>query len=312
MLKWLLSPMLSLILMALGLGLTAEVSAQAKAYAPEDLAVLAVPDRIRVIEKEYADQSRGSRIPDDQLEFYLDQIGSGWRFSQIKQDIAQSLGGGGGGWNPAPGPAPGAPIVRCESRDNRYIECQTQFRGAAMVLRQLSSTRCTDGINFGSRPGLVWVRNGCRAEFVEDDRYNAPPPGVGGRQIICESRDNRYTECRTDFRGRTVLAHQASRNQCIEGRTWGSRQGMVWVNGGCRGRFAEASGGGGGSQYSVTCGSNDGRYATCAWDANAGQPYLLEQSSRTACIEGRTWGYDRREGLWVDRGCRGRFGSAGY
>lgn len=310
--KWLLSPMLSLILLILGLSLAAEVSAQTKAYAPEDLAVLAVPDQIRVIEKEYADQSRGSRIPDDQLEFYLDQVRSGWRFSQIKQDIAQSLGGG-GGWQPGPGHGQHVPSVRCESHDSRYVECATQFRGAAMVVRQLSSIRCTEGVNFGSRPGRIWVRNGCRAEFVEDDRYSAPPPGVGGREIICESHKSRYQECRTDFRGRTVLTHQTSRAACIEGRTWGSRRGLVWVNGGCRGRFAEARGvGRAGAQYSVTCVSNDNRYKTCAWNANAGQPYLLEQSSRTACVEGRTWGYDRREGLWVDRGCSGRFGSAGY
>ncbi len=40
---------------------------------------------------EYADQSSGRRLPDDQLEFYLDQIDSGWTFSRIKQDIAESL-----------------------------------------------------------------------------------------------------------------------------------------------------------------------------------------------------------------------------
>lgn len=289
-------------------------AAGAKAYAPEDMRVLAIPDRIRVISKEYAEQSRGRRIPDDQLEFYLDQVESGWAFSQIKQDIALSLGasgpgGPGGGWRPGPGQGYAAPEVLCESRDNRYTECDTQFRGAARVSRQLSSTRCTEGVNFGSRPGRVWVSGGCRARFVEDDRYSDPAL-PGGREISCESRNGQYQECRTGFMGRAQLVRQTSSTACVEGRTWGTRNGVVWVNGGCRGRFAEPRGGGGG--YAVNCESQNGRYQRCRWDAGAGRPYLLEQTSGVACIEGRTWGYDRREGLWVDRGCRGRFASAGY
>ena len=285
--------------------------ASVKAYAPEDLSVLSIPDRIRVIGKEYADQSRGRQIPDDQLEFYLDQIQSGWGFSQIRQDIASSLGAS-GGWRPGPG-SPGfgsAPEVLCESKDARYVECRTQFRGAAMVSRQLSSTRCTEGVNFGSRPGLVWVNGGCRARFVENDRYSAPPV-PGGREFACESRNNQYQECRTGFRGRAVLAQQTSSSPCIEGRTWGSRGNVVWVSGGCRARFIEQIAGGG-QNATVTCESQNGRYQSCRWDPRAGRPYLLEQTSGSACIEGRTWGYDRREGLWVDRGCRGRFASTGY
>jgi hypothetical protein len=287
--------------------------AQSKAYAPENLEQLAVPDRIRVIEKEYADQARGRRIPDDQLEFYLDQVESGWSFSQIKQDIATSLGGGGsaGGWRPGPGPrpGPGLPVeVLCESRNDRYTECTTPFRGVAIVARQLSGVRCIEGANFGSRPGMVWVSRGCRARFVEDDRYSAPPNAIDA--IVCESRDGRYRECRVPFRGRAALLRQLSSQPCVEGRSWGSRPGLLWVNHGCRASFTDARGGGRPDvAYSVTCASTDGRYRTCAWNANAGRPQLLEQTSGTACIEGRTWGYDRREGLWVDRGCRGRFGA---
>lgn len=312
MTKWLLSPILALFVLTLSLSWVAEAGAQTKAYAPEDLSGLAVPDRIRVIEKEYADHSNGRRIPDDQLEFYLDQIESGWRFSQIKQDIAKSLGGGagGGGWTPGPGTGLPAPEVLCESRNARYVECPTRFRGAAMVTRQMSTTRCVEGVNFGSRPGLVWVRNGCRARFGEDNRYT-PPPVIGG-EIVCESIRNQYRECRTGFYEPAVLVRQLSGNPCVEGRNWGNRRGMVWVNGGCRGRFAEVDDHGDDAQYSVTCASQNDGYATCAWNPNAGRPYLLEQSSRVACIEDRTWGYDRREGLWVDRGCRGRFGSADH
>ena len=71
-----------------------------KAYAPENLRTLSVQDQTRVISLEYSEQSRGRRIPDDQLRFYLDQVNrSNWTFSRIKQDIAQSLGGNSGGWS---------------------------------------------------------------------------------------------------------------------------------------------------------------------------------------------------------------------
>jgi hypothetical protein len=290
----------------------AQAQVSAKAYAPDNIGSLAVPDRIRVIEKEYAEQARGRRIPDDQLEFYLVQVQrSRWTFSQIKQDIATSLGGGGngGGWRPTP--ITEAPAVVCESNDQRYVQCETQFRGRAMVARQLSSTRCVEGQTFGSRPGLIWVRGGCRARFVEDTRYEAPPQVA--REVICESRDNRQRECRTGFRGRTVLSRQLSDRPCVEGSNWGARGPTVWVDRGCRATFVEDergnTGGATPSNYNVTCSSDDDRYKTCAWTATAGRPRLIEQLSKDACIEGRTWGYDRREGLWVDRGCRGRFGS---
>lgn len=303
--------LIAALLLSLLFALPAGAQITTKAYAPENLEQLAVPDRIRVIEKEYAEQSGGRRIPDDQLEFYLDQVESGWRFSRIKEDIAQSLGGGAGGWRPPQGaPVWVSDVVTCESRGDRYTECQTPFRGAARVANNLSSTRCIEGVNFGSRPGLVWVRGGCRARFVEDDRFT-PGPILGG-DFICESRRNAYTECRTTVRGRAVLEEQLSREPCVEGRTWGNRQGLVWVDRGCRGRFSMERGGGGGTgpaAYSVTCVSEDGRYRTCAWNRDRGLPVLIEQISDTPCVQGRTWGYDRREGLWVDRGCRGRFGS---
>ncbi|HHA2561484.1 TPA: DUF3011 domain-containing protein, partial [Stenotrophomonas maltophilia] len=33
---------------------------------------------------------------------------------------------------------------------------------------------------------------------------------------------------------------------------------------------------------------------------------LVRQDSRSACIEGQTWGWDRR-GIWVSDGCRAQF-----
>jgi len=220
----------------------------------------------------------------------------------------------------APRGAPGSiAAVRCESVNNRQQSCATRWRDAVIV-RQLSSTRCVEGQNWGSRDGMVWVSNGCRADF-------GPGPGRGGwnggnggnggagngASVRCESDDNRQRVCRTDWR-RATLVRQLSRAQCVEGRSWGSSNGAVWVSDGCRAEFAEGRGGGwgggnrGGSNYSIECSSDDNRMRSCAWDRRQGRPVMIQQLSKTQCQEGRNWGYNGSS-LWVNNGCRARFGA---
>ena len=155
--------------------------------------------------------------------------------------------------------------------------------------------------------------------------------GGMARMVICESHHGRYRECRTGFRSHvrfvSRLPHSAP---CVAGRSWGQRRGVVWVSRGCRARFAAISSGPGprddghytrgqgendrdngpwtrDNTYGVTC-SSDGHRTTCSWDTRYGAPRLVEQLSSTACVEGRDWGYDNNGNLWVDAGCRARFG----
>jgi hypothetical protein len=235
----------------LSLGLAAALPAahaqvSTRSYAPENLRQLSVPDRIRVLETEYREISNGRQLPRDQRDFYLAQIDSGWTFSRIKSDMAQSLGG---------------------------------------------------------RPGGGWDNGG------DGDHGN----GWGDRQVRCDSNKRRYHECEADFRGRARLSRQISRAECVEEQTWGQRPGVIWVKDGCRAEFVDSGGGWGGgwnrppNDYNITCSSKDQGYTTCAWNSRYGRPVLIEQLSRGHCIEGRTWGY-RGETIWVDQGCRGRFG----
>jgi hypothetical protein len=60
---------------------------------------------------------------------------------------------------------------------------------------------------------------------------------------------------------------------------------------------------GAGSQFN--CESDDHRVRRCRVDTRAGVR-LVRQQSDAACIQGRTWGYDRT-GVWVSHGCRARF-----
>jgi hypothetical protein len=148
--------------------------------------------------------------------------------------------------------------------------------------------------------------------------------------------------CSADTRGGVQLVRQRSDAACIQGRTWGIDRGGVWVDRGCRADFAvgannygyggypnggygypnggyggyPSSGGYGGygSGYGQTfsCSSDDMRRHYCGVDTSGGVQ-IVRQRSDASCIQGRTWGYDRR-GVWVDRGCRADFttGGGGY
>lgn len=316
-----------LILMAF---VAAPVSAQnvtggEKAYAPENLSKLDQTEQIRVLEKQYGELSGGRSLPEDQLEFYLEQIPRGWSYAQITQDMTQSLRDRVDGRTypdnlPPPvdnTPAWGMPMpprgraALCESSDRDYRECATGFLNPPVLDRQLSSTRCVEGRNWGHRPGMVWVSNGCRAQFVES------APAIGQLpEITCQSVRG-YRECNVAFRGPATLLRQLRGSSlCIEGRTWGQRPGLIWVDRGCSGVFAESYRPSGGfynpsdySNYYVDCSSLDNNYAICSWSPSNGLPVLIEQYSRQPCIQDVSWGYTPRRGLWVDRGCRARFGS---
>jgi hypothetical protein len=288
----------------------AHAQANQRAYAPEDLWTLSTAEQTRVISLEYREQSSGRTIPNDQLRFYLDQVRlSRWTFSKVKQDIAKSLGNsGGGGWRPPGGGHD--QTIRCESTDGRSRTCTTPWRGQSRLVRQLSNARCTHGQSWFSGNGRVTVDDGCRAEFGP----GAGTGGSGGQQVTvqCESHDGRLRTCGSNLVRRAQLQRQLSNQRCIENRNFGLRNGSVWVDDGCRGVFlayTQFGGNGGSNDYSVTCSSAGGRYTTCAWDARRGYPRLISQLSQDKCREGYSWGYSARTGLWVNHGCRGRFGT---
>ncbi|MBN8480212.1 MAG: DUF3011 domain-containing protein [Xanthomonadales bacterium] len=146
--------------------------------------------------------------------------------------------------------------------------------------------------------------------------------------VRCGSNDYRYRMCQVDTgRGSHVsVDRQISDTRCIEGRTWGWNRAGIWVDGGCEAIFRierRWGGDGGGPSYGgggdwrpgpdwdrgieVRCGSDDYRYRMCQVDTGRGSDVrIARQVSRTACIEGRTWGWNRA-GIWVDGGCEAVF-----
>jgi len=135
--------------------------------------------------------------------------------------------------------------------------------------------------------------------------------GWAATAVVCSSIDNAYRECPVPFRGHAVVSQQISDSACVEGRSWGQKQGMVWVNRGCRARFAmvpdttaAASG-----RPGMVCKSKKGERRVCNTGID-GRIRLVNRFKKSgACIEGRTWG-QRGNQVWVSDNCRARFAAA--
>lgn len=65
------------------------------------------------------------------------------------------------------------------------------------------------------------------------------------------------------------------------------------------------------SQPTVECQSRNYEYEEC-WAGQLRSPQLIHQTSGSACIVNRTWGYNRNSRyLWVANGCSGVFADVG-
>jgi hypothetical protein len=156
--------------------------------------------------------------------------------------------------------------------------------------------------------------------------FAAPPvadAGPGGGAVRCVSKDGHYSRCLIPWRD-AQLYKQESKGACIRGESWGvDRTGTLWVDRGCRGLFVEADRGGpgygrppGGGGWRpgpgrgpspLQCDSNQKRYQLCRADIGRNDRVrIVRQMSDVRCTEGYSWGWNR-DGVWVDRGCRGQF-----
>jgi len=128
--------------------------------------------------------------------------------------------------------------IRCESTDGRLRTCGSGLQGRVELQRQISKTACVQGSNFGLRNGSVWVDRGCRGDF--SIRLRANQPVDPSYSVTCSSTNSRYTTCAWDERrGQPQLLERLSNQACTNGYSWGySARTGLWVNHGCRARFA--------------------------------------------------------------------------
>ena len=144
--------------------------------------------------------------------------------------------------------------VTCESHDMHRTRCDVPWHDARLV-DQTSDTRCVRGENWGIDDRGLWVTRGCGGRFVAagrdhgDDRHDhgdhdnggwRPEPGWDTRfNVSCGSKDYEYHFCAVDLggAGRVSVARQISGTACVEGRSWGSNRGGIWVDKGCAAEF---------------------------------------------------------------------------
>ncbi len=150
--------------------------------------------------------------------------------------------------------------------------------------------------------------------------------------FVCESRDNRHAECEYRSRGEVTVHvnRQLSKTRCVFNENWGTWDGGVWVDYGCRAEFVVRRPPQerpyrpvGGTLETITCESRNNQRQDCRVnDIDVSSVHVERQLSHSSCDRGYTWGVSDGEnsppGIWVDRGCRATFayttrgGGGGY
>ena len=209
--------------------------------------------------------------------------------------------------------------LTCESRNYQQAFCPTGFDIArAWMVVQRSRAPCIEGQTWGFQNNGIWVSQGCEADFAFQGVGGPPvvvaPVRPGTQRVSCESRNYQQAICPTGMQitGAWVI-EQRSSAPCIQGQTWGFQNSEIWVTQGCAADFGMQ---GSGivvapvpimpSVSSIVCESRDYQQQFCATGRQVGRAWLVTQRSRSACIQGQSWGYDGR-GIWVSQGCEGEF-----
>jgi hypothetical protein len=209
-------------------------------------------------------------------------------------------------------------FVVCASEDFQRRFCPIDTGRGVRLVNQISHSACIRGRTWWRDARGIVVDDGCAGEFevgYRDEVYVTPPVVGGGGVVrpdtfICSSSGPRRRYCPADVGyGAVAMVRRVGGAPCEFGRTWGYDRRGVWVSHGCAGEFeagypAEQWVPGPDVSF-VRCESHDYQRNFC--DApNARRAVLQRQLSRSACVEGRTWGFDRGR-IWVENGCAGDF-----
>ena len=147
--------------------------------------------------------------------------------------------------------------------------------------------------------------------------------GTDIEYFTCESKNNSHNECRYNSSG-IVTVHvnrQMSSTPCRFNENWGTFDGGVWVDYGCRAEFVVRRPPQtdnynprpvGGTQKYITCESKNNSHNVCRVDGIDSRSVHIERKLSSApCERGYSWGVSSGEnsppGIWVDNGCRATF-----
>ncbi len=232
---------------------------------------------------------------------------------------------------------PTVETITCHSNRHRFERCNIHGWDDARVLRQVSDAPCVRGTDWGIDGEWLWVTDGCRAEFAEvrwprrtERRVNLDDTRT------CASKNDQPKRCQVGLWQDAELIEQYSRSACVRGRTWGLEGTAIWVDNGCRGKFAQvtlvevpvrpaprgpvrrvphrrgrplsprAAATEPAHAVRFTCQSRDQKYHYCRVRIGNGSVSVAEKLSSADCTRGQSWGWDRN-GIWVQHGCRAHF-----
>ena len=137
--------------------------------------------------------------------------------------------------------------IVCQSQGTQRQQCAIAGVTSVRLIKQYSVNPCRLNETFGIGSGHIWVTNGCRGEF-EVTMAGAggpqvvpvplPPNGTGlPDRVTCESNGGQRAECRVRSTAQVQLVRQLSKAECVRNSTWGTGNGVIWVDKGCRGEF---------------------------------------------------------------------------
>ena len=144
-------------------------------------------------------------------------------------------------------------VVRCESVGGKHTYCRTGMYGRVTLAKQLSRTPCERYDTWGTDGdgGGIWVRDGCRADFVvreergwgrhsrDRDRYDDRDRDRDGEDTVrCASKDWGYDHCSVPGGARQArVVRQLSDTKCVRGDNWDVDRRGIWVDRGCEAIF---------------------------------------------------------------------------
>ncbi len=151
----------------------------------------------------------------------------------------------------------------------------------------------------------------------------AAQQGEAVEYFTCESKNNGHNECRYNASGIVTVhvSQQKSSSPCTFNQSWGTFDGGVWVDYGCRAEFVVrrppqtnnySPRPMGGTQQYISCESKNNGHKECRVNGIDPRSVHIERKLSSApCEQGYSWGVSSGEnspaGIWVDRGCRATF-----
>ena len=158
----------------------------------------------------------------------------------------------------------------------------------------------------GGRNPTVVFNSDAQTEFISNTGVRVRGTGAFSRNNdLRYNNDPRYNNGQSRNFSYEAIVNNRYRNRNRNGNVSGIR--YDWRGGWSgNGRDNDRYDDGGYRAQSIYCASDDGQRHTCPINTSSGVVRLVTQKSGSACVEGRTWGFNRN-GIWVDRGCRADF-----